>query len=66
MEKIDFNKYEPGKLNESDVKTGFVFEGKFYEIGSPELENLFNVEGIKPEHEGTLLGLTSKYLKNND
>jgi len=66
MQELDFSKYEEGKLNEENVRVGIVYNGDFYEVGTKEWDELFKIEGNKPENEGTLLGLMAKAVKEDE
>jgi hypothetical protein len=54
---------ENGELNLTNLKIGWMHEGKFYEEGSPELKKLLEIEGSKPENKDTLLGIIAEAAK---
>lgn len=64
MESINFNEHESGHFNEKDTKFGFMYEGKFFEIGSLEYKNLMLMEGRKVS-ENSLLGICSRIETEN-
>ena len=41
------------------TRHGVIYEGRFYETGSIEFENLFLIEGRKQENKDTILGMMS-------
>lgn len=64
MENINFDQYKAGNLNNEDIKQGFMFEGKFFEIGSLEWNNLMIMEG-KTVDKNSLLGIISSLETEN-
>lgn len=64
MENINFNEYEQGFLNEKNIKQGFMFNDKFFELGSLELNNLMIIEGKKADKD-SLFGIISNISTEN-
>ena len=60
MENINFDEYRHGDFCPKDVKSGILFNGRFYEFGTIEYNNLMLIEGKKEENKDTLLGLVSQ------
>lgn len=50
---------EKGELKHGKIRSGVVYEGKFYEFGTIEYKNLMLIEGKKEDKKDTLLGIFS-------